>query len=144
MQRQLTFGMASMFVLVMALSQARGQDGSPKAEAIKAVVHMNFGDADRQGKGLKNIDNILQAAPRTEIEVVCHGDGIGLVVQKQSKHVDQIQSLVKQGVRFVGCENTMKQKAISREELLSGVSTVPSGAVEILQKQQSGFAYFKP
>ena len=51
---------------------------------------------------------------------------------------------MKQGVLFVACENTMKKKAIENDPLASGVSTVPSGAVEVLRKQQEGYGYFRP
>ena len=45
----------------------------------------------------------------------------------------------------VACENTMRQKSIRKEDLLPNVGTVPSGAVEVVRKQQrDGYAYFKP
>ena len=40
---------------------------------LKAVVHINFGDVDRQEKGLENIKNILLDVEDALIEVVCHG-----------------------------------------------------------------------
>jgi len=49
---------------------------NPKQESqpmLKAVVHVNFADAERQGHGLKNIANILKEAQDAQIEVVCHG-----------------------------------------------------------------------
>ena len=48
------------------------------------------------------------------------------------------------GVRFAACENTMRDKSIPKEGLLPGVVTVPSGAVEIVRKQQNGYGYFRP
>ena len=51
---------------------------------------------------------------------------------------------MKQRVRFTACENTMKKKSIAKEDLSPGVATVPSGAVEVLGKQQDGYGYFKP
>ncbi len=55
-----------------------------------------------------------------------------------------MQELIGKEVSFVACENTLKDKSILREKLLSGVTTVSAGAVEIISKQQEGYSYFKP
>ena len=84
------------------------------------------------------------SAPKgAQVEVVCHGGGIGLV-ETAREHADLIAQLQQQGVNFVACENTMRTKSIEPEDLLPGVETVPSGAVEVLRKQHAGYAYFKP
>jgi intracellular sulfur oxidation DsrE/DsrF family protein len=111
---------------------------------FKAVVHINFDDADRQKHGLKNVANMLNEVKSGDIEVVCHGDGVGLLVKEKTKHADEVAALLKQGVRFAACENTLKDKSIPKEDLLPGVTTVPSGAVEVVRKQQDGFGYFRP
>jgi len=38
----------------------------------------------------------------------------------------------------------MKKKAIEKDALVTGVTTVPSGAIEVLLKQQEGYGYFRP
>jgi intracellular sulfur oxidation DsrE/DsrF family protein len=76
--------------------------------------------------------------------VVCHGGGIGLVEQARSDHPEQVAALLKRGVEFVACRNTMRQKSISPEMLIEGVKIVPSGALEVIRRQQQGFAYFRP
>jgi len=111
---------------------------------LKAVIHVNFADPERQEDALGNIENILKAVPTAQIEVVCHGKGINLVVTKQSKHAEKLAAIIKQGVHFVACENTMKKKAIEKDALVTGVTTVSSGAVEVLRKQQEGSGYFRP
>lgn len=110
---------------------------------LKAVIHINFGDADHQKHGLNNIENILKEVGDAQIEVVCHGEGITLL-EKKSPHVDLVLPLTKKGVRFVACENTMKKKSLVIGDLVDGTSTVPSGAVEVIRKQGEGFAYFRP
>ena len=117
--------------------------GEPKM--FKAVIHVNFSDSARQKHGLKNVANMLkEVGDKFEIEVVCHGSGIGLLVKDQSQHAAEVERLSKTGVRFAACENTMRDKAITKESLLPGVVTVPSGAVEVVRKQQDGYGYFKP
>ena len=109
------------------------------------VVHVNVPEPGTQGAGLKNVTNILKEAPDTQVEVVCHGAGIGLVEKARTDHAEAVEALAKKGVKFVACENTMRRNSIRKEDLLPGVGTVPSGAVEVIRKQQKdGYAYFKP
>ncbi len=125
--------------------QAQSRAGDEAGDVLKVVVHVNFPEPGRQGHGLKNVVNILKEAPDTQVEVVCHGAGIGLVEAARTEHAEAIKGLIEKGVRFVACENTMRQKSIGKEDLLPGVGTVPSGAVEVIRKQQrDGYAYFKP
>jgi len=127
---------------------AAPDDDGPRRDATKAlqaVVHINFADAERQEFGLKNIENILKNAETgAEIEVVCHGMGIGLLVSSKTKHGEAVKKLMDGGVRFVACENTMKKQSIKKDDLLHGTGTVPSGALEVVRKQREGYAYFKP
>ncbi len=120
-------------------------NGARADDALKVVVHVNFAEPDRQGAGLKNINNILKNAPDTQVVVVCHGLGIGLVVDSGSSHGATVAELIERGVKFLACENTMREKSIAKENLLPGVGTVPAGAVEVIRRQQKdGYAYFKP
>ena len=134
-----------MAALALGATQATWADDKPEAGLLKVVVHVNVPESGVQGAGLKNVTNILKDAPDTQVEVVCHGPGIGLVEKARTEHAEAVEALVKKGVKFVACENTMRQKSIKKEDLLAGVGTVPSGAVEVVRKQQKdGFAYFKP
>ena len=134
-------------ILVGAVATYHAEEQPSAVEAskmLKVVVHVNFADAERQKGGLKNMANILKAVDTATIEVVCHGQGIALLVDGQSEHADFVAKLIAQGVHFVACENTLREKSIPREKLLPDVGTVPSGAVEVIRKQQEGYGYFKP
>jgi intracellular sulfur oxidation DsrE/DsrF family protein len=134
-------------VLVIGLgagvTRARAEDPSGP---LRAVIHVNFPEAGRQGHGLRNVANILREVgdDGAVIEVVCHGAGIGLVEKARTGHAEQVAELIRRGVRFVACEGTMRRNAPRTEDLLPGVATVPSGAVEVVRKQRDGYAYFKP
>lgn len=151
---RIVFGLAIGFGLALAASAGafRPADGpapkdTPKEtpKMLKAVIHVNFADAERQKHGLKNVTNILKEVKgAAEIEVVCHGAGIELVVKDKGTHADEVARLIKEGVTFAACENTLRDKSIPKGSLLPGVVTVPSGAVEVIRKQQDGFGYFKP
>ena len=138
---------ALLAVSVFVVREQSQAENKPKErnQMLKAVVHVNFSDPERQGHGLKNVENILtEVGNNAEIEVVAHGAGIVLLVQGESKHADKIQSLIDRQVNFVACRNTLRDKSIAEDRLLPGVQVTASGAVEVLRKQQEGFSYFKP
>ncbi len=144
MSRIMRLGVLGAVVGLGIVPAARAGE-TPEGGPLKVVVHVNFPEPGLQGAGLKNVTNILKEAPDAQVEVVCHGAGVGLVEKARTEHAEAVEALVKKGVKFVACENTMRQKSIKKEDLLAGVGTVPSGAVEVVRKQQQdGFAYFKP
>src|SRR5579875_460633 len=122
-------------VMLLAALPARGVGSAQEGRALKVVVHVNFAQTTHEKEGLKNVENILKAAGaeglRADVEVVCHGDGIRLVEQARTELAAEVAALGEQGVRFVACQNTMRQRSIRPEDLLPGVGTVPSGAYEI-------------
>ncbi len=76
--------------------------------------------------------------------MVCHGGGIGLLVKGKSERADEVAGLIKQGVRFAACANTLRNQSIPKDNLLCGAAMVPSGAIQVIRKQQEGYGYFKP
>lgn len=136
-------------ILVTSCLGFHGESPTARADGpsdpLKAVVHVNVPEPGIQGAGLKNVTNLLKDAPDAQVEAVCHGAGIGLVEKARTDHTEAVEALLKKGVKFVACENTMRQKSVRQEDLLKGVGTVPSGAAEEVRKQlRDGFANFKP
>jgi uncharacterized protein len=145
--------LAGLATILVALPARGVGSGSAQAQAqadrvLKVVVQVNFAKSTDQGQGLKNVENILKTASdqeiKAEVEIVCHGEGIRLVEKARTELADEVAALSNQGVRFLACENTMRQRSLGPGDLLPGVGTVPSGAYEIVRKQQEGYSYFKP
>lgn len=133
---------------ILAALPARGVGSAQAEQAVKVVVHMNVAQTTHERMGLKNVENMLKAAGaeglKADLEVVCHGDGIRLVEKARTELAAEVAALADQGVRFVACQNTMRERSLAAEDLLPGVATVPSGAYEVVRRQQAGYAYFKP
>jgi intracellular sulfur oxidation DsrE/DsrF family protein len=51
--------------------------------------------------------------------------------------------LHRKGVKFLVCENSMKELEITNAELLSLVTTVPFGILTLIEKQEEGYAYIR-
>jgi len=132
----------------LAVLPARGVGSSQVERPLRVVVHINFAKSTDQKLAMSNVENILKAAGedglKAEVEVVSHADGIRLVEKARTELADEVAVVINQGVRFVACQNTMRQRSIRPEDLLPGVGMVPSGAYEIVRRQQEGYSYFKP
>jgi len=46
-------------------------------------------------------------------------------------------------VRFVACQNSMRMQHVELKDLLPKVEPVPSGIIEVVTKQEQGWAYIK-
>jgi intracellular sulfur oxidation DsrE/DsrF family protein len=136
---------AGILAVLLASSSAAMAD-EPAEGPLKVVVHVNFAETGQQGHGLKNVANVIREVGKEHaaVVVVCHGGGIGLVEAARTEFAAQVAELQALGVTFVACQNTMRTKSIRPEDLLPGVGMVPSGTLEVIRKQQAGYAYFKP
>lgn len=109
----------------------------------KVILQVTKADAVQQLVIIGQLKNILKALPQAKIKVVCHGQGLPLVIAAQSESRQHVRKLIQQGVAFAACENTMARKKVRNEDLLPGISTVPSALVEIILKQEAGWSYVK-
>lgn len=96
-------------------------------------------------KGLiKNITHLKNAwLDSVQIEVVAHGLGIEILVAAKTTQQKKITEFKNMGIVFVGCENTLKDRNIAKEALITEAGTVPMGIGEIVIKQEQGWSYIK-
>ena len=117
-------------------------DASPKKHRI--VFEMVSEGREPWDALLNNIENAQKAlgAETTEIEVVAHGKGLGILL-KESEVSERVEKLAGTGVIFAACENSMKKKGVTKEQLLPVATTVDSGVAEVIRKQEAGWSYLK-
>ena len=77
-----------------------------------------------------------------DVEVLAYGPGIRILANGAAT-ASQMPGLEKQGVHFVACENAMKSTHLTKADLLPGVTSVPSGVVELVRRQEAGYSYVK-
>lgn len=99
---------------------------------------------------LRVATNYLLAVPNAEVTVVGYNGG-GEFMLKDARdangklYSEQINRLVDRGVIFKACNNWLKSRNLTPDALVSPVTVVPSGVIEILRLQnEEGFAYFRP
>ena len=116
----------------------------------KVVYHNDGGGPDNAAyfkRMLNSIKNHIEAVGKDHIEirVVDHGAGVDLFQMAQTDKLlaGQIDYLRAQGVRFLICANTLKERQIDWHTLY-GVKEddiVPSGVAELARLQGMGFVY---
>lgn len=103
-------------------------------------------DGAEQWQGiLNNVENLQKTFGRetTEIEVVTHGKGLGLILRTNEPMLERLQLVSNAGVRFSGCENTLRHMNLKKEDLMPFATTTDSGVAEVVRKQEAGWSYIK-
>lgn len=129
-------------LLIGFSSEAQNNHSENQAEH-KLIIQLVNGDSLSQFGLIKNLRNLTTGWPELQIEVVCHGPGIGFLVNGKSPFLDDIHKLAEQGVTFAACENTMKAKKIPADKISKDAITVPMGIQEVVLKQEAGWSYIK-
>ena len=91
---------------------------------------------------LKNVQTDL-GAKNVEIEIVAYGPGLGML-KADSVAGNRVADALAAGVSVVACENTMKNQKITREDMLPKIGYVEAGVVQLMKRQQQGWAYIRP
>lgn len=117
---------------------------SARASDYKVVFDLTSDNQKLWDTLLNNVENVRkELGAKTEIEVVVHGNGLGLLLSKTNFQKARIAKQSSEGIKFLACENTMKRKNVNKTDLYEFVGTVPAGLAEIIRKQQEGWSYVK-
>lgn len=114
-----------------------------KNKGYKIVFQLTSNDTLVQKALVKQVSNALTASPKSQIEVVCHNNGITFLQSAKTQQADKIKELKAKGVIFAACENTLRERKIEKSEIVSEAVFVPAGIIEIADKQSKKWAYLK-
>ena len=110
----------------------------------KVVIQLSSNDTLVWKSLMNNIKHLKEGWGETVmIEVVAHGFGIEMLVTAKTTEQKRITELKNMGVVFVGCENTMRIRKITKEEMIPEAGFVPMGVGEVILKQEQGWSYLK-
>ncbi len=136
--------MKNLFLaLICLLSVNSFAQSKPKDHKI-VFQFTNANDTLQQKAFVRQLENITAHWPNAKYEVVVYNQGVELVMKNNTKYQARLQTLKAKGVNFVVCENTLKNRKISKEafpEILVGF--VPAGIAEIVEKQEEGWSYIR-
>jgi intracellular sulfur oxidation DsrE/DsrF family protein len=144
----MTFRTLARLFAVLALAVAV-DFGDASAQSVpqrnRVVIQVSDADAVKWNLALNNARNLQTdlGAANVQIEIVAYGPGIGML-KIESPVANRIAEARDAGVRILACENTMNGQKLVRDDMLPGIAYVPAGVVEIMQRQQDGWAYLRP
>ena len=111
----------------------------------KAVIQVSDSDVQKWNLALNNARNMQDelGSEATDLEIVVYGPGIGML-KSDSPVAKRVAEALGRGVKVVACENTMKAQKLSYPDMLPDIGYVPAGVVELVKRQQQGYAYIRP
>jgi intracellular sulfur oxidation DsrE/DsrF family protein len=90
------------------------------------------------------IREIVNLDPKAQIEVVFYAKSLDMITKDRSVVADDVMKYASaKNISFRVCEVAMKNNDVAKNQLLTGVKTVPDGIYEIISKQYAGWGYIK-
>lgn len=130
-----------LFSLSTELLAQRKDSKEPTKHRI--VIQFNDPDSVSQVRTLMQVANVRKIWADAEIEVVCLGGGLDLLMTKNSKASNLVADWSGKGVIFAACNNTMMNRKVTKEDLLPQAVVVPAAVIELATKQEEGWSYFR-
>ena len=133
--------LSASLLLPATLAAAQTQ---PPPQTHRVLFVLTSGDEADWHMTLANITNFLKAFPNQppEVELVAYGPGTAFL-RKASVIQPDLETLAAKHVHFVACENSMRLQHLTPADLAPGVTSVPSGVVEVVTRQEQGWPYIK-
>jgi intracellular sulfur oxidation DsrE/DsrF family protein len=132
--KSLTFTLAFLFVSFFSIHTSA---------QLKAVWELPTGDTAVQAGVYRQVNNVLNAAPDTKIELVFHGNAVYALLNDTGYYKQEILKLHQRGVLLAVCNNSLKKRNIDPQRVIRQAFVVPSAFVELIRKQQEGWSYIK-
>lgn len=146
--RKIIVLLASAFCLSYAMPGVTAEpakSGQSASQRHKVIFQVSDNDPQKWNLALNNAKNVQQdlGAGNVDVEIVAYGPGIGML-KLDSPAGNRVGEALSKGVKVVACENTMTNMKLSRSDMLPSVGYVKAGVVELMQRQQEGYAYIRP
>src|SRR4029450_10247029 len=111
----------------------------------RVVMQVSDNDPAKWNLALNNAKNVQTdlGVSNVHIEIVAYGPGINML-KADSIVGNRVAEAMATGVKVVACENTMLNQKIAKDDMLPKIDYVMAGVVELMQKQQQGWAYIRP
>ena len=138
--------LATAFLLSLSSFGAKAADQAASAtERERVVFQVSDSVPGKWNLTLSNASNLqdLVGKDKVDIEIVAYGPGIDML-RLESEVGDKIDKAIASGVKIVACQNTMKAKKLTKDDMLPSISYVPGGVQEIIQKEMAGWSYVRP
>ncbi len=154
--KKITFLLLSIVLITTAASAQTNDNALEKnktftgARATRKMYHaiyqMDNNDPKIIEKTIRNINNALtdpRLVGKIQIELIAFSGGTDAYMLG-SKYENDLKALVEKGVIVSQCNNTLKERKITREQLYDFIAIVPTGNGELIIRQAEGWSVIKP
>jgi uncharacterized protein len=130
--------------LVLATTMAASSAWAAGAQD-RMVIQVSDGDPKKWNLALNNARNAFKdlGKDNVQIEIVAYGPGIGML-KMDAVTAGRVEEAIKSGISIVACENTMTAQKLVKDDMNESISYVPAGVVQLMRRQQDGWAYIRP
>jgi uncharacterized protein len=151
--RSFIAALAVAFAVGLAMTSTNHAAEGSKPHRV--VIQVDQNDPDVMNLVLNNASNVVEyyreRREDVEVEIVAYGPGLHMLRDDTSPVKDRIRQLARESspakVTFAACNNT-KQAMEKREgraiTIIPQATIVPSGVVELMERQEQGWSYVRP
>lgn len=134
----------ALLAFAFGSAQTFAQQKMGKKKKHNIVMQLTSNDVAVHKGLVKQLNNLKEGwGDKVAIEVVCHGPGIDFLTTEKTAFKDEIYKLKDQGIVFIVCENSLKERKVAKESMLPNMDYVKMGIGEIVEKQEKGWTYIK-
>jgi uncharacterized protein len=130
------------FVLATTMAASSAWAAGPQD---RMVIQVSDGDPKKWNLALNNARNAFKdlGKDNVQIEIVAYGPGIDML-KMDAVTAGRVEEAIKSGISIVACENTMTAQKLVKDDMNESISYVPAGVVQLMRRQQDGWAYIRP
>lgn len=109
----------------------------------RIVMQLTSGDTLVHKNLMKQFKNMLEASPTLQLELVCHGPGMDLLMTDRSIVAGKVKEFAGKGITFLACDNTIRERQLDPTKVLAEAGHVKAGIIHIVERQEDGWSYIK-
>ena len=138
-----------MFLLTSSFMFGDTIFAEPKPSILdqrQIVFSIKSADNEDINHVLSSANNVLKfyGPENVHMRIVAYYHGIKALLKKEKDIRIRVDALMQLDVEFVACENTMRTKKISKNELIDDVEIVTAGIVEMVERVKDGWINIVP
>jgi uncharacterized protein len=132
------------FLFVFLVTWLATGENNAQVKDYEVVFDITSKDTNVHKAVIRWCNEITTAYPDAKLEVVYYGQSLEMITQGKSVVANEVTRLINdRKVEFRVCAMALKRWNLDKSRLLPGVTTVPDGIYEILQRQRDGYGYIK-
>lgn len=131
-------------ILALLLASFFAINLSAQEKPVKIVFDVTSDDPKVHQATIRHVKFMSNAYDNAEFEVVMYSGSQDMFIKEKSSVAEDLEALAKKdNITFVACKGTMKRHKVTDDDLVPGITQVPDGILEIINKQAEGWGYIK-